>query len=507
MPFGLMSSVRWQVTIWVFGALLVSWIVSSALSTLFLYHEITTLRQEMLAQPARYPNPIPQPQLTAWDLILGPQSLISRRRQDGPPPVVRQHPTADAPHADAPLRAENGARRLGPPPDAEWGGPPPHAREAQGAVPDDAEGWRPPRRRAAMEGGPQRPPREAAAFGGAGDDAWGDAPPPRPAREGAEAGPPPRARVGQVISGWRGVALRAAVALGLALLIGVTLGRRFTRPLQALAHGAREYRQGHFTHRIAIESEHEFAEVAASMNAMATQVAGHIDRVEGDNRRRQQLLADVAHELRSPVMTMRTMAGALADGTAEDPERRRRAVTSLVRTADRLAHLVRDLLELAKLDLHELPLHRQLIDLREVVQACGATHQEAVERAGQQLHIQVPAESVRASLDPNRLAQVLDNLLTNAQSYAGDGATITLALTGGPPIRLVVADTGRGIPAKHLPFIFEPFYRADAARTPQDDHSGLGLRIVKGLVEAHGGTLVLESVEGRGTTATVTLGA
>lgn len=107
--------------------------------------------------------------------------------------------------------------------------------------------------------------------------------------------------------------------------------------------------------------------------------------------------------------------------------------------------------------------------------------------------------------DPDRLAQILENLLSNAVAHAGRGAKVSFAFSVGAQVTLAVADTGRGIPSQHLPFLGEAFYRADAVRTPDDHHSGLGLRIVRVLVQAHGGELILQSEEGRGTTIEFTL--
>ena len=241
------------------------------------------------------------------------------------------------------------------------------------------------------------------------------------------------------------------------------------------------------------------------MNEMAERVSAQLRTLEEDATRRQQLLADVAHELRSPVTTLRTMSGALDEGLADDPERRARAVRSMVKTSDRMLHLVTDLLELAKLDLKELPLHLHQVDLRELAAAVILTHQAAATQANMTLHPIEPGVPVIRTADPDRLAQVLDNLLDNAISYAGPGAELFVLLdSNGAGSRLIVKDTGQGIPAEHLPYLFDPFYRVDMARTPKDNHSGLGLRIARGLIEAHGATLHIESEVGQGTTAIIT---
>ncbi|HEY3417596.1 MAG TPA: HAMP domain-containing sensor histidine kinase, partial [Armatimonadota bacterium] len=255
---------------------------------------------------------------------------------------------------------------------------------------------------------------------------------------------------------------RMLIALLLALVTGALLSRRFVKPLSALARGAQAYHGGNFTHHIPVAGSNEFAQVAAAMNDMAARVSAQLREMEDDAKRRQQLLADVAHELRGPVTSLRTMSGALDEGLADDPARRARAVQLLVTTTDRLQHLVTDLLELAKLDLRELPMHPQRVDIRELSRLVIQSHLEAATQAGITLHEIETGDPFTLTVDPNRFAQVLDNLLDNAISYAGADAEIRVELAeDDQEACITVSDTGHGIPAEHLPFIFDAFYRAD----------------------------------------------
>ncbi len=298
---------------------------------------------------------------------------------------------------------------------------------------------------------------------------------------------------------------RAAIAVLLAILAGAWLSAGFTRKLRHLSKGAGAFNEGRFDYRIADLGDDEFAQVGATMNSMAGRVAEQVGRLEEDAKRRRQFLADVAHELRSPVATLRTMAGALQDGVANDSQRRDRAIGSLVRTSDRLLRLVTDLLELARLDLHELPVHPQPADLRELAATSIELHAASAAQAGITLgHIE-DGEPVMAYADPSRVSQVLDNLLDNAISHAGTGAQAQITIEDSDALRIIVSDNGRGIAAAHLPYIFDSFYRADKARTLDRGHSGLGLRISRALIEAQGGTLTLTSREGAGVTVIITL--
>ena len=159
------------------------------------------------------------------------------------------------------------------------------------------------------------------------------------------------------------------------------LSRRFTRPLVRLTEGAQALERGQLNHRIALAGDNEFVRVATSMNHMAGRIAQQIQELEEDSSRRQHLLADVAHELRSPVASMKAMAEALRDGIASGPERSERAARAIADSADQLERLVRDLLELARLDLQELPLHPQPVDLRAMIADCLRRYQEAADRA------------------------------------------------------------------------------------------------------------------------------
>ena len=303
----------------------------------------------------------------------------------------------------------------------------------------------------------------------------------------------------------RSLLLRAGVALALAALAGAWLGRKFTTPLSHLAKGADAFQAGEFGYRIPARGTNEFAAVANAMNEMARQVSDQISRLEDDAQRRRQFLADIAHELRSPVTTMETMAGALKDGLAEEPERRDFAVSAIATTSQRLRRLVQDLMELAKLDLTELPLNMVDVDLRELLVSALQAHESAAAAAGIALMPMVAAGPVSAVGDPDRMAQVFDNIIENAISYAGEGAQVKVSISDCDPIRVTIADTGRGIRAEDVPYVLDPFYRADAARTPNDCHSGLGLSIASRLIQAHGGGLTVTSEQGTGTTVTITL--
>jgi two-component system sensor histidine kinase MtrB len=200
------------------------------------------------------------------------------------------------------------------------------------------------------------------------------------------------------------------------------MGRKFTRPLTHLANGADAFRRGDLSHRIPESGQDEFATVAGAMNEMARQVSEQIKRLEDDARRRRQFLADVAHELRSPVTTLQTMIAAMNDGLAEDPARREFAMSALATTSQRLGRLVQDLMDLARLEVTELTLSLREVDLRELAASSIRAHEAQASAAGVVLHPLERGPGISATVDPDRISQVLDNVLENAINY-GQGVT------------------------------------------------------------------------------------
>lgn len=299
------------------------------------------------------------------------------------------------------------------------------------------------------------------------------------------------------------VLLRLAVALALALLAGAWIGRRLTRPVAELAEGARAFHHRDFDYRLSTKGKSEFTAVATAMNDMAEEVSRHIHSLEEDADRRRQFLADIAHELRSPITTIRTMAGALQDGVAEEPERRDHAVSVLVRTSERMLRLVQDVMDLVELDLDRLPITKTEVDLRSLIAGVVSSLEDEAAKAQITLQPLKAGEPILANVDPDRITQVLDNVIGNAISYAGAGASVSVIAEDSDPIRISVVDTGVGIPAKDLPQILNPFYRVNAARTPGENHIGLGLSIARRMVEAHGGRISITSDRGKGANVTI----
>jgi two-component system, OmpR family, sensor histidine kinase BaeS len=278
--------------------------------------------------------------------------------------------------------------------------------------------------------------------------------------------------------------LVALFTVGVAML----LANRVIRPVRALTEATRRMRAGDGTARAATSSRWEIAELTAAFNEMAE----HVARTD---QQRKELVNDISHELRTPLSTIKGWLIAAHDGVAAlDDE----LVSSLLEEALLLQRLVDDLRDLALADAGRLRLQRVELDLGELLRHIAAV-------GGGRAEVEAPAD-LRVVADPLRLRQVVGNLVANADRHTPAEGRITVrARRSGSAVLVEVADTGPGIAAEELPFVFDRFWRADKSRNRRTGGSGLGLAIVRHLVEAHGGEVSVTSVPGAGATFTVRL--
>jgi signal transduction histidine kinase len=288
----------------------------------------------------------------------------------------------------------------------------------------------------------------------------------------------------------RAIWFAAVIGLGIATVAGTVTARRITAPLQDLAVGARRIGGGDLSWDIPVSGTGEIAEVARTFNTMA---AG-LRRAE-DSRR--ELLADIAHELGTPLAVLQANLEGMLDGVIEVTPSR---LTSLHAQTNVLTRLVRDLRDLALLREGALRLDRLPVDLVQLTQEVVDTTQAAAGEKGVTLQM-AGSDPVVVLADRERIVQVLHNLLSNALRHTErEGIvriTVTTADTDG---RVEVADTGTGIPVADQPYVFDRFHRVDRSRTRMTGGAGLGLAIVKQLVEAHDGRVWVRSREGQGST-------
>jgi two-component system sensor histidine kinase BaeS len=291
---------------------------------------------------------------------------------------------------------------------------------------------------------------------------------------------------------WR-LLLATALAVAVAALAAWLLAGRLTAPLGRLVTAARRVGEGDLSTRVHVDGDGEVAEVAAAFNDMA---AG-LERAQGEQR---AFLASVGHELKTPLTTVQGYTEALLDGTVDDPAERRRSLLRVHAETIRLARLVQDLLDLARLGRGQFAVSTVDADVGAVLTEAAAA---AVERAARR-QVTVTTRltgALHAHVDPGRLRQVLDNLLDNAARSSPAGRQVLVAarpLDGGG-VEAAVVDQGPGIAAEDLPHAFDRGYLWSRYRGTREVGSGLGLAIVKALCDAMGVTVQAESGHGGGT--------
>lgn len=299
-------------------------------------------------------------------------------------------------------------------------------------------------------------------------------------------------------------AVMLAVALGVSVLTSlvasVVLARRIGASLGAMSQGAARVAAGDLAARVPRPGiGAEFDGLADSFNTMAA-------RLDRDESLRRRLMADVAHELRTPVATIVASLDAIEDGVEElTPQ----SAAVLRGQAARLARLADDLAAVTRAESGELRLQAADEDPGDLLATAAAAAADRYAAAGVALVVDAAPGQPSVAVDPDRFAQVLGNLLDNALRHTPHGGRVTLgASSDAGSVRFVVADTGEGIAAEHLSHVFERFYRVDTARDRTHGGSGVGLSIVRALVRAHGGTVTAESDgPGRGSRFVVELPA
>jgi two-component system, OmpR family, phosphate regulon sensor histidine kinase PhoR len=223
---------------------------------------------------------------------------------------------------------------------------------------------------------------------------------------------------------------------------------------------------------------------------------------------RRDFVANVSHELRTPVTAVRSAADTLRESALADPDPAvpARFVDIIVRNAERLQSLIEDLLELSRLESKEFRLKKERVELPVVASIVLGLFRERADKKGVRLKVDLPRDLPALTTDQRALEQVVSNLVDNAVKYCPSGSSVTLsAEKSDGSVKVVVRDTGPGIDPKHVPRLFERFYRVDAGRSREIGGTGLGLSIVKHLVEAMGGQVTVDSAVGQGSSFSVTL--
>jgi signal transduction histidine kinase len=291
--------------------------------------------------------------------------------------------------------------------------------------------------------------------------------------------------------------LWAAVLAGAGSLVAVALlSRQLVAPLRRLTAATEAMAAGDLGQRVPVRSQDEIGELGQAFNRMAGDL-------QAADFQRRQMTADIAHELRNPLSVIRGNLEAMLDGLYPlDADH----LSPVYEETLLLQRLVEDLRLLSLAEAGQLVLAYSDIDVAQLLDSIADSARAVADDKGLSLHIETPQEPLIVEGDASRLRQVLGNLAGNALRYTPpDGEIVLRAFPYAGQVRIVVSDTGPGILAEDLPYIFDRFYRGYAARDRASGGSGLGLAIAKALIEAHGGTIAVESEFGHGTRFTIDL--
>ncbi|MFH1736940.1 MAG: ATP-binding protein [Actinomycetota bacterium] len=294
----------------------------------------------------------------------------------------------------------------------------------------------------------------------------------------------------------RSLWVAALVVILVAAITSAIFARRLTSPVQHMTRAAKEIAAGRLDQRIPVETRDEIGELADSFNQMAASL-------EKNQQLNQQLFAGIAHELKTPLTIIQGNLEAILDGVQEPtPEK----IAALHTETVLLNRLVNDLRDLTLAEAGQLKIAVEKVKLKSLVIKVTEMLQPILNERRIKLSVKMPTSLKTVQADPDRVTQILYNLLTNAVRHTPDKGEIKLsAVADNSVTRVSVSDNGDGIPPEDLPHIFDHFYRVDDSRARATGGIGMGLAIAKLLVEAHGGTITAASEPGRGSTFSFTL--
>lgn len=291
------------------------------------------------------------------------------------------------------------------------------------------------------------------------------------------------------------------------IVFSLLMARSLTRPLESLTLAAENMKQGRYAQRVdAPKSQDELGQLALTFNSMADTIEADVNELRRQDQVRRELIANIAHDLATPLTAIQGFSEALADDILPSPDARHETAQLIGREVQRLRRLVADIQNMTALEAGTIHLDLAPLDMHALVDETLAVIEGECEQAGINIYNDIPVDTPLVQADSDRITQVLLNLLDNARRHTPAGGQIHMAAIIKEHTLLVsVHDTGVGIDPRDLSHIFERFYRADRSRTGATGGSGLGLSIVKAIIIAHNGTIWAESSPGLGTTICFTL--
>lgn len=291
----------------------------------------------------------------------------------------------------------------------------------------------------------------------------------------------------------------ALAGLLTSIIFAFFISRSLTSPIKSISQTARRFARGDYAIRTAATDDSEIGRLGCTLNSMAESLAS----IE---QNRREFLANVSHELKTPVASVQALTEALIDDIVPQ-EQKLTFLNSILTANKRMNRLIHDLLDLSRLEAGEVSAVLETIDLRVFVQDQLGKHPLLTNR---KINVQLDfgEGDLKVFADPDRLNQVISNLMSNAWRYAPAQSTITITTKrDGQTVALSISDHGKGIAPTDIPFIWDRFYRSDKSRSREDGGTGLGLAITKKLVELMNGQITVQSLQGEGATFTIILPA
>jgi len=300
------------------------------------------------------------------------------------------------------------------------------------------------------------------------------------------------------------VAMGGVASFILTALVANYLAGGMVRQLQAMQRTAKSLAQGDYSAQALVETEDEVGDLGRSLNELAGELQEYVGQLEVQDRMRRDFVANVSHELKTPLTILRGYNEALADGTIADPgeaEKYRRIMSDEI---GRMEKLIAELLDLSLLQSDATAMEKEPVSLAEVAESVQVLMEQRSRAQNVDLQVLNTAGTAQVLGDGNRLTQLLLILVDNALKFTPGGGTVTVRLAESPrAVVLSVEDTGQGIPAGDLPYIWERFYKGDKSRRRANGGTGLGLSIAREIVHLHDATAKVESEQGKGTRFTI----
>ncbi len=285
------------------------------------------------------------------------------------------------------------------------------------------------------------------------------------------------------------------ISIGLVIIVSIWMARYLTKPITQIKNAAQNIADGDVNQQIDLNRSDEFGTLADSLNQMAMKLREDTEQIKRYAERQRQFFADITHELRNPLHTISASLEMLQlDGLSE--EKRKKYHTNAQKQVERINRLFKDLVTLQRYDSDEYFIEKKTFDLAKISEHMREWHGERAQEKGLKLHI--GQKSCKTVGDPGKIEQVVDNLISNAIKYTNEGRVALRYFKENGQVVVEVEDTGIGISEEHLDRLFDRFYRTDKARSRDKGGTGLGLAVVKSILNAHDTDIEVESDPGKG---------